>query len=125
MRESNIKLDTIISLIIIVIMIIGVAVGLFILSSTCNASIDIYYPDNSTTEVWVANETNPEYDYYINNSIPDANYTSMILRNQINNSVNLIEDPITFVNTFTKIFYAVVFCFAIVMLAYIFKKVIL
>jgi len=93
--------------------------------SICNASIDIYYPDNSTTEVWVANDTNPEYDYYIANSIPDTNYTSIILRSQINDSTNLIEDPITFVNTFTKIFYAVVFCFGIIMLAYIFKKVLL
>ena len=96
--------------------------------SVCNASIDIYYPDNSTTEVWVANDTNPEYDYYIANSIPDtndANYTSVILRSHINDSTNLIEDPITFVNTFTKIFYAVVFCFGIIMLTYIFKKVLL
>jgi hypothetical protein len=115
MRESTITLVTIIVLIM----------GLYILSSTCNASINIYYPDNSTTEIWVANETNHEYDYYIGNSISDANYTCVILRNQINDSTNLIEDPITFVNTFTKIFYAVVFCFAIVMLAYIFKKVIL
>lgn len=91
--------------------------------STCNASIDIYYPDNSTTEIWVANETNPEYNYYIGNSIPDTNYTSVILRNQLNDSVNLIEDPITFVNSFVKIFYAVVFCFAIVTFAYIFRRV--
>jgi hypothetical protein len=116
--NTEIKLTYVMSGICLILL-----VGFFV--NTCNASIDIYYPDNSTTEVWVANETNHEYDYYINNSIPDANYTCVILRNQINNSVNLIEDPITFVNTFTKIFYAVVFCFAIVMLAYIFKKVIL
>ena len=97
--------------------------GFFI--GVCDASIDIYYPDNSTTEIWVANDTNHEYNYYIGNSIPEANYTSIILRNQINDSTNLIEDPITFVNTFTKIFYAVVFCFGIIMLAYIFKKVLI
>lgn len=92
---------------------------------TCNAAIDIYYPDNSTTEIWVANETNPEYDYYIANSIPDTNYTSVILRNQLNDSVDLIDDPITFVNSYVKIFYAVVFCFAIIMIAYIFKRILL
>ena len=115
MRESNITLITIIVLIM----------GLSILSLTCDASIDIYYPDNSTTEIWVANETIHGYDYYIANAIPDANYTCIILRNQINDSTNLIEDPIIFVNTFTKIFYAVVFCFGIIMLAYIFKKVLI
>ena len=97
--------------------------GFFI--STCNASIDIYYPDNSTTEIWVANETNPEYNYYIDNSIPDADYTSIILKNQINDSTDLIDDPITFVNSFVKIFYAVVFCFGIITFAYIFKKVLI
>ena len=100
-----------------------IAVFLLLTISLSSASIDIYYPDNQTTDIWVANETNPGYDYYIGNSITDANYTSVILRNQINDSTNLIEDPITFVNTFVKIFYAVVFCFGIVVFAYIFKRV--
>ena len=92
---------------------------------TCNAEINIYYPDNTTSEVWIANETHPNYDYYIGDSIPSDDYTCIIIRNQVNNSIDLINDPITFANTFTKIFYAVVLCFAIVMFAYIFKRVIL
>jgi len=107
------------------IYVLSVICALLLIMELSSASIDIYYPDNSTTEIWVANDTNPEYDYYIVNSIWDTNYTSVILRSQINDSTNLIEDPITFVNTFTKIFYAVVFCFGIIMLAYIFKKVLI
>ena len=103
--------------------IMSIICVLLLTISLSSASIDIYYPDNQTTDIWVANETNPGYDYYIGNSITDANYTSVILRNQINDSTNLIEDPITFVNTFVKIFYAVVFCFGIVVFAYIFKRV--
>ena len=113
MRESTITLITIVSLVI----------GLSISSLSCNASIDIYYPDNQTTDIWVANETNPDYNFYIGNAIPDANYTAVILRNQINDSTDLIDDPITFVNSFVKIFYAVVFCFGIVVFAYIFRRI--
>lgn len=97
--------------------------GFFI--NTCNASIDIYYPDNSTTKIWIANETTSTYNYYTGNSIPTDNYTCIVLKNQINESVDLIDDPITFVNSFVKIFYAVVFCFGIITFAYIFKRILI
>jgi len=92
--------------------------------ATCDASIDIYYPDNSTTDIWVGNQTHPVLTHTVSNSIATDDYTCVVIRNQINDSINLVDDPITFVNTFTKIFYAVVFCFAIVAFAYIFKRVI-
>lgn len=113
MNKSNVVLG---------ICLILLALGLINISS---ASIDIYYPDNSITEIWVANETTHEYDYYIGNSISDADYTCVILRSQINDSTDLINDPITFVDSFVKIFYAVVFCFGIIVFAYIFKKVLI
>lgn len=106
--------------------IIGISLILisgFLLSA--NAQIDIYYPDNTTSELWIATQTNPEFDHRVNDTIPTDDYTCIVIRNQVNESVNLIDDPITFVNTFVKIFYVVVFCFAIVMFAYIFKRVIL
>lgn len=90
-----------------------------------NAQIDIYYPDNTTSELWIANQTDPGFDRRVTDTIPTDDYTCIVIRNQVNESVSLIDDPITFINTFVKIFYAVVFCFAIVMFAYIFKRVIL
>ena len=45
------------------IYVLSVIYALLLIMELSSASIDIYYPDNSTTEIWVANDTNPEYDY--------------------------------------------------------------
>lgn len=87
------------------------------------ATIDIYYPDNSTTDIWVGNQTDPNMHHFTGDTIPTDDYTHIIIKKNDNSSINLIEEPIIFVRSFTKIFIALIFCFGIVMIAYIFRKV--
>lgn len=96
---------------------------LLLTTGLSGATIDIYYPDNSTTDIWVGNQTNPDMHHFTGDTIATDDYTHIIIKENDNSSINLIEEPIIFVRSFTKIFIALIFCFGIVMVAYIFRKV--
>ena len=96
---------------------------LLLTTGLSDASIDIYYPDNSSTDIWIGNQTNPDIYHFTGNTIANDDYTHIIIKNNDNESIDLINEPIIFVRSFIKIFIALIFCFGIVMVAYIFRKV--
>lgn len=96
---------------------------LLLITGLSTATIDIYYPDNSTTDIWIGNQTNPDMYHFIGDTIATDDYTHIIIKENDNESIDLINEPIIFVRSFTKIFIALIFCFGIVMVAYIFRKV--
>jgi len=92
----------------------------------CIAEIDIVYPQtNMTTNVYYATTTNQEYTAITNNTIPDAEYTHIILKNKISDVDNLIDEPEVIFNSLSGIFYLVVFTFALLFIAHTLRKVLL
>jgi hypothetical protein len=92
----------------------------------CIAEIDIVYPQtNMTTDVYYATSTNQEYTAITNNSIPDAEYTHIILQNKISDTNNLIDEPEVIFDSLSGIFYLVVFVFVLLLIAHTLKRVLL
>lgn len=97
----------------------------FIASPTV-ASIDIVYPqNNSTTEIYYSTMDNLVYTHVEGNTLTENNFTCVILKNTIDNKVNLIDEPSVIFNSLSGIFYLVVFGFVILLLVYTLKKVLL
>jgi len=92
----------------------------------CIAEIDIVYPQsNMTTDVYYATSINQEYTAITNNSIPDAEYTHVILQNKISDTNNLIDEPEIIFDSLSDIFYLVVFMFVFLLITYTLKRVLL
>lgn len=90
-----------------------------------NAAIDINYPNNNTTtEIWFATDSNSDYMFITNNTIPDATYNHVIIRNKVTDPINPIENPIIIIDEFNKMFYILVILFALIFIIYSVKKVI-
>jgi hypothetical protein len=105
---------------ILVIMIFGCIT----LSSI--AEIDIVYPhENMTTDVHYATTTDTGYTNVTSNSIPDMEYTHVIIKNKISDTDDLIDEPQKIFNSLSGIFYMVIFTFVLLLMTYTLKKVLL
>jgi len=90
------------------------------------AEIEIMYPqNNTTTDVYYSTTTNLEYRHLENNTIPNAEYTHVIIANKISDANNLVENPEKLFDNLSGIFYLVVFVFVILLITYTLKKVLL
>ena len=90
------------------------------------SEIDIMYPqDNMTTDIYYATTGNQEYTFLENNTVPNAEYTHVIIKNKLSDTDNLIDEPQKIFDSLSGIFYLVVFVFVILLIVYALKRVLL
>jgi len=96
------------------------------LTLPCIAEIDIMYPqENMTTDIYYATTGNQEYTFLENNTVPDNDYTHVIIKNKLSDTDNLIDEPQKIFDSLSGIFYLVIFVFVILLIVYTLKKVLL
>ena len=111
---------------LIAIGLIGLLLANFMLAGA--STIEFQYPqNNTTTEIYYATDVNHNYIFTKTNSLSDANYTSVIIKDSVNtdSSLDVVSHPETLLSKLAPLVLFIVVVFMIILFAYLIKRVLL
>ena len=98
-------------------------IGLLLIGNVSATSIDIVYVNTSTTAEVYFNNGSTQYHYNETNTLTD-NYNTVMITGTIDNSDDLINNPLIIYDKLLYILAVIFFAFMFLLIVWIIKKVI-